>query len=103
MTIIHKDSDRLRITSSVTTCAAAARPTGKSQNHAPHRHLRSRLKRVPQKSPQPGVSQVVCARKTDRKSLKRIGSSGRARTYNPSVNSRWRSLGHHSRLRVTLW
>ena len=40
------------------------------------------------KSLQPGVSEGLKQRKVDRKSLKRYGSSGRTRTYNPSVNSR---------------
>ena len=41
-----------------------------------------------QKSLQSGVSGALKHRKAGRKSLKRIGSSGRIRTYNPSVNSR---------------
>ena len=41
-----------------------------------------------QKSLQSGVSRAGMHRKGTRKSLKRIGSSGRIRTYNPSVNSR---------------
>ena len=41
-----------------------------------------------QKSLQSGVSGGLKHRKQVRKSLKRIGSSGRTRTYNPSVNSR---------------
>jgi len=42
-----------------------------------------------QKSLQSGVSEAPAHRKAARKPLKRIGSSGRTRTYNPSVNSRW--------------
>jgi hypothetical protein len=42
----------------------------------------------PQKSPQSGTSSKVWEGKEGRKSLKRIGSSGMIRTYNPSVNSR---------------
>jgi hypothetical protein len=41
-----------------------------------------------QKSLQLGVSGTLKHRKAGRKSLKRFGSSGRTRTYNPSVNSR---------------
>jgi hypothetical protein len=48
----------------------------------------------PQKSPQSGeFSEIcgkfseICGKKRERKLLKRIGSSGRTRTYNPSVNS----------------
>jgi len=41
-----------------------------------------------QKSLQVGVSRGQKHRRSARKSLKRIGSSGRTRTYNPSVNSR---------------
>jgi integrase len=41
-----------------------------------------------QKSLQSGVSGGAKHRKVARKPLKRIGSSGRTRTYNPSVNSR---------------
>ena len=42
----------------------------------------------PQKSPQSGILEGHRAVYRNRKSLKRIGSSGRTRTYNPSVNSR---------------
>jgi len=42
----------------------------------------------PQKSPQSGVLEGHRAVYRNRKSLKIIGSSGRTRTYNPSVNSR---------------
>ena len=42
----------------------------------------------PQKSPQSGVLEDHRGVYRSRKSLKRIGSSGRTRTYNPSVNSR---------------
>ncbi len=41
-----------------------------------------------QKSPQSGVFEVHRGVSRNRKSKKRIGSSGRTRTYNPSVNSR---------------
>ena len=41
-----------------------------------------------QNSLQSGVSGGRKHRKAARKPLKRIGSSGRTRTYNPSVNSR---------------
>jgi hypothetical protein len=41
-----------------------------------------------QKSLQASVSGILKPRKITRKSLKGIGSSGRTRTYNPSVNSR---------------
>ena len=41
-----------------------------------------------QKSLQSGASTGAAHRRKARKSLKRIGSSGRTRTYNPSVNSR---------------
>ena len=41
-----------------------------------------------QKSLRSGVFRVPNGRKPRRKSLKRIGSPGRIRTYNPSVNSR---------------
>jgi integrase len=41
----------------------------------------------PQKSPQSSRSSKLCGGKSNAKSLKRIGSSGRTRTYNPSVNS----------------
>ena len=36
-----------------------------------------------------------------RKLLKRFGSSGRTRTYNPSVNSRLRGLTHHGRVSLS--
>ena len=42
----------------------------------------------PQKSPQSGVFESHRGVYRSRKVLKRIGSSGRTRTYNPSVNSR---------------
>ncbi len=42
----------------------------------------------PQKSPQSGIFESHRGVGRGRKSLKRIGSSGRTRTYNPSVNSR---------------
>jgi integrase len=42
----------------------------------------------PQKSPHSGNFAVLSHRREARKSLKKIGSSGRIRTYNPSVNSR---------------
>ena len=42
----------------------------------------------PQKSPQPGVLEGHRAVYRKRKLLKGFGSSGRTRTYNPSVNSR---------------
>ncbi|SRR5579883_1161280 len=42
----------------------------------------------PQKSPQSGDFAAASHRKQARKPLKRIGSSGRTRTCNPSVNSR---------------
>ena len=41
-----------------------------------------------QKSLQSGVSKGSSNRRAARKPLKRFGSSGRTRTYNPSVNSR---------------
>ncbi len=47
----------------------------------------------PQKSPQSGVFEGHRAIYRNRKSKKRIGSSGRTRTYNPSVNSRRRGAG----------
>ena len=50
--------------------------------------LSSKLKGSPHKSPHSRVILAGLQRKKDRKSLKRIGSSGRIRTYNPSVNSR---------------
>jgi hypothetical protein len=42
----------------------------------------------PQKSPQSGISEGHRGVYRSRKSKKIIGSSGRTRTYNPSVNSR---------------
>ena len=42
----------------------------------------------PQKSPQSGIFEGHRGVYGSRKSMKRIGSSGRTRTYNPSVNSR---------------
>jgi integrase len=42
----------------------------------------------PQKSPQSGILDGHRVVYRNRKSLKRLGSSGRTRTYNPSVNSR---------------
>jgi len=42
----------------------------------------------PQKSPQSGISRGCQGVRKARKSMKIIGSSGRTRTYNPSVNSR---------------
>ena len=42
----------------------------------------------PQKSPQSGISEGHRGVRKARKSMKIIGSSGRTRTYNPSVNSR---------------
>ncbi len=69
--------------------ARAAKPNGASQNDSP---VRSDAQQVEggslQKSLQSGQNGV---RREDRKagkSLKRFGSSGRIRTYNPSVNSR---------------
>ena len=61
----------------------------------------------PQKSPQLGVFEGHRAVYRNRKSLKRIGSSGRTRTYNPSVNSRMTVVECHllslgKRLRFSL-
>ena len=61
----------------------------KHQEHSPVPGIDHQVEgQYPQKSPQSRDSGRQCARKKDRKSLKRIGSSGRTRTYNPSVNSR---------------
>ena len=65
------------------------KPVEPNQEHSPVPTIDQQVEgQYPQKSPQSGDSGRQCARKKDRKSLKRIGSSGRIRTYNPSVNSR---------------
>ena len=66
-----------------------AEPVEAEQNHAPLPTVTQQIEgEYPQKSPQSGNLGKVCGGKKERKSLKRIGSSGRIRTYNPSVNSR---------------
>jgi integrase len=66
-----------------------AKPAEPEQNHSQVPTVKPQIEgQSPQKSPQPGDTGQVCRGKMDRKSLKRIGSSGRIRTYNPSVNSR---------------
>jgi integrase len=66
-----------------------AEPIESEQNHPPLPTVTQQIEgEYPQKSPQSGTSSNVCEGKKGRKSLKRIGSSGRIRTYNPSVNSR---------------
>jgi hypothetical protein len=47
----------------------------------------------PQKSPHSGIFEGHRAVYRNRKSKKRIGSSGRTRTYSPSVNSRFGGTG----------
>src|ERR1022692_1231900 len=65
-----------------------AEPVEAEQNHAPLPTVTQQIEgEYPQKSPQSGNLGKVCGGKKERKSLKRIGSSGRIRTYNPSVNS----------------
>jgi hypothetical protein len=65
------------------------RPTEPEQNHSPVPTVKQQIEgEYPQKSPQSGYSSKDCRGKKDRKPLKGIGSSGRTRTYNPSVNSR---------------
>jgi integrase len=65
-----------------------AEPVELEQNQAPLPTATQQIEgEYPQKSPQSGTSSKVCEGKKDRKSLKRNGSSGRIRTYNPSVNS----------------
>ena len=61
----------------------------RDQEHSPVPTVDQQVEgEYPQKSPQSGDSgRHVRGRRTG-KSLKRIGSSGRTRTYNPSVNSR---------------
>ena len=67
----------------------AAEPVESEQNQSPLPAVTQQFEgQYPQKSPQSGDSSKVCRGKKDRKSLKRFGSSGRTRTYNPSVNSR---------------
>ena len=64
-------------------------PVESEQNHSPLPTVTHQIEgEYPQKSPQSGISTKVCRGKKERKSLKGIGSSGRTRTYNPSVNSR---------------
>jgi len=66
-----------------------AQPVKSEQEHSPLPTVTQKIEgQYPQKSPQSGDSSRVCGGKKGRKSLKRIGSSGRTRTYNPSVNSR---------------
>ena len=66
-----------------------AEPVESEQNRAPLPTVTQQIEgEYPQKSPQSGNLGKVCGGKKERKSLKRIGSSGRIRTYNPSVNSR---------------
>jgi hypothetical protein len=64
-------------------------PVKSDQKRSPAHTFTQQIERqYPQKFPQSADSSQVCSRKKDRKSLKRFGSSGRTRTYNPSVNSR---------------
>ena len=66
-----------------------AQPVESEQEHSPLPTVTQKIEgQYPQKSPQSGDSSRACGGKKGRKSLKRIGSSGRTRTYNPSVNSR---------------
>jgi hypothetical protein len=63
-------------------------PTEPEQDHSPVPTVKQQIEvEYPQKSPQSDNSGRVCGKKKDRKSLKKIGASGRTRTYNPSVNS----------------
>ncbi len=66
-----------------------AKPTEPAQKDSPLPTVKQQIEgEYPQKSPQSVESSRVCRGKKARKPLKRIGSSGRIRTYNPSVNSR---------------
>jgi len=66
-----------------------AKPTEPEQKDSPLPTVTQQIEgEYPQKSPQSVESSRVCRGKKARKPLKRIGSSGRTRTYNPSVNSR---------------
>jgi integrase len=65
------------------------KPIEHEQDRAPVRTATQQIEEeYPQKSPQSGDSAKARKGKKERKPLKRIGSSGRIRTYNPSVNSR---------------
>ena len=68
------------------------RPNKKKEEDAKHAQdcspKSADAQKVEGESLQSGVPGVAKPRKVGRKSLKGIGSSGRIRTYNPSVNSR---------------
>jgi len=66
-----------------------AKPAEREQEYSPVPAVKQQIEgEYPQKSPQLGDFGQACRGKKERKPLKRIGSSGRTRTYNPSVNSR---------------
>jgi integrase len=86
---IRMEAKRKALESIVPQQAEAATPTESKQDSSPVPTVVRQVEgEYPQKSPQSGHSSKVCSGKRSAKLLKIIGSSGRIRTYNPSVNSR---------------
>ena len=85
---IRMDAKRTALESIVRPQAEVAIPAGSKQDRSPAPTVIQQLEgEYPQKSPQSAQAAKDCGGKGKAKSLKRIGSSGRIRTYNPSVNS----------------
>jgi Phage integrase family len=85
---IRMEAKRKALESIVQQNGPAASPAEPKQDHSPAPTVVQEVEEdYPQKSPQSSHSNKICSGKKDAKSLKRFGSSGRIRTYNPSVNS----------------
>jgi hypothetical protein len=83
------EAKRTALESIVPPQAEAANPVESEQVRSPALTVVQQVEgEYPQKSPQSGHAAKDCGGKGKAKSLKGIGSSGRIRTYNPSVNSR---------------
>ena len=86
---IRMEAKRNALETVVQKRAASTTEENGSQEHAESPVVTQVFEReYPQKSPQSGVFEGHRGVYRRRKSLKIIGSSGRTRTYNPSVNSR---------------
>ena len=85
---IRMEAKRKALESIVPKQAEAPSPTQSAQDRSQVPTIAHRVEgEYPQKSPQSGDSEGNRKAGKARKSLKRFGSSGRIRTYNPSVNS----------------
>jgi integrase len=85
---IRMEAKRKALESIVQQKAEVATPAESKQGSSPAPTVDQPVEgQHPQKSPQAADSSRHCTTKKERKSLKRFGSSGRTRTYNPSVNS----------------